>query len=224
MPLFPSSISWVDRVASGPCTRICAGRLTHPAPVGPGAALRLALSTLALDEPFKRRVPAERSPCSCASDRSANLDKKEATAFRVFDGVTGSHFTLQQQDDFCLGEAFCAHEEGQGPVHRKFPQQGNKVEPSQGPLPDLKPTFNPLPLPGTQGPHPPKHFLSPRPLLSMPTLPGRTKGDRASRRGGWVVGLFAQEEAKGSSASMNIREDVGAVPSAHIQRPQLYGH
>lgn len=39
-----------------------------------------------------------------------------------------------------------------------------------------------------------------------------------------MVGLFAQEEAKGSSASMNVREDVGAVPSPHIQRPQLYGH
>lgn len=52
----------------------------------------------------------------------------------------------------------------------------------------------------------------------------RRQGLREKRKDGWMVGLFAQEEAKGPSASMNIREDVGAIPSPYIQRPQLYGH
>lgn len=39
-----------------------------------------------------------------------------------------------------------------------------------------------------------------------------------------MVGLFAREEAKGSRASVNIREDLGAIPRPHIRRPQLYGH
>lgn len=39
-----------------------------------------------------------------------------------------------------------------------------------------------------------------------------------------MVGLFAQEEAKGSRASVHVREDLQAIPRLYIQRPQLYSH
>lgn len=75
-----------------------------------------------------------------------------------------------------------------GQCPRSFPQREREVEPSQGPLPDLKPTWDPLPLSGNWEPHPPKRSLSPWPLLSMPILFGWTGDDRASRRRGWMDG------------------------------------
>lgn len=174
-------------ISSSSCVWICAALLTYLAPVGPGpahAALRMALSTLAL-EPFNRSVSSEGATSSCVSGKPTSLDKKEATAVRVFSGVKISHFTLQQQENFYLGEEFCPHEEGQGPVFKKFPQRGRKVESPRGPLPDLKPTLDPLPLSGNQVPHPPKHFLSPD--LSSPCAP--CLGEQKTRlQEGWVRG------------------------------------